>query len=439
MELEAEMERSEPRPARPVRRSRVGTVSLLVALTGAAACHAAAAAGMVPDSEWLRIAAAGFDAALVGGLADWFAVTALFRHPLGIPIPHTAILPKRRDRIVEGIVTMVEREWLSPAVIRTRLEKFEPSAFVVDWRRDATHGDRVAAPVRDLLRSASRVLADQELAAFLAATVQRVASEMPIDAASGRWLRDFLDGPRSAVAFAAFTESIANLADRPDAAANVRAWLDRAARTLRRDGRRLVPLILRRGIVQRAIVDAACDYASVEMRKAAVQKEHPFRRAVFNILRGFADRVANGDPETLAQLEQLRHAMVESLAARPLIADVLGQVRAHVERELANRESTLSRLVERQLRTGIVDALDDPERRAAFDHWVRSTVDDLLQRHHHQIGRTVRENLEALETAELIAQIEDRVGSDLQFIRLNGALVGGLVGLVLALVHQLLG
>ena len=439
MEMNANLDGDQLRATAPARRSRVGTVSLLLALLGAVGCHVAMASGFAPSADWLRIVAAGFDAALVGGLADWFAVTALFRHPLGIPIPHTAILPKRRDRIVEGIVMMIEREWLSPAVIRTRLESFEPSAFVVEWLRDAAHGDRVAAPVRDLLRSAARVLGDEELAAFLAETVQRVAGEMPIDAASGRLLRDFLDGPRSAVAFAAFTESIANLADRPDAAANVRAWLDRAARTLRRDGRRLVPLILRRGIVQRAIVDAACDYASVEMRKAAVQKEHPFRRAVFNILRGFADRVAKGDPETLAQLEQLRHAMVESLAARPLIADVLRQVRAHVDRELANRESTLSRLVERQLRTGIVDALDDPERRAAFDRWVRSTADDLLQRHHHQIGRTVRENLEALETAELIAQIEDRVGSDLQFIRLNGALVGGLVGLVLAIVHQLLG
>jgi uncharacterized membrane-anchored protein YjiN (DUF445 family) len=402
------------------------------------ACHLALAGGY-PGTEWLEIAAAGFDAALVGGLADWFAVTALFRHPLGIPIPHTAILPKRRDRIVEGIVSMIEREWLSPAVIRARLEGFTPSAFVIDWLRDAGHGERVVAPVRDLLRSAARVLSDQELAAFLGQTVQRVLSEMPLNASSGRWLGDFLDSPRAGTAFAAVAESIANLADRPDAAAHVRTWLDRAARALRRDGRRLVPLILRRGIVQRALVDATCDYASVEMRKAAVEPEHPFRRAVFNLLRTFAARVAEGDAATLSQLEQLRHAAVESLAARPLIADVLAQVRAHIDRELAEPESTLSRLIERQLRTGIVEALDDPQRRAAFDQWVRSTADDLLQRHHHQIGRTVRENLEALETAELIAQIEDRVGADLQYIRLNGALVGGMVGLVLALLHRFVG
>jgi uncharacterized membrane-anchored protein YjiN (DUF445 family) len=421
------------------RRSSVGTVSLLVALTGAIASQAALLSGQVGDPFWLRLTAAGFDAALVGGLADWFAITALFRHPLGLPIPHTAILPKRRAKIVEGIVSMIEREWLSPTVIRSRLASFHPSEFVIEWLRDPAHGERIAGPVRDLLRNATRVLADDELVTFVDRTIQRQLREMPIDAASGRWLTRFLDSERAGVAFAAFSESIANLAERPDAGENIRAWLDRAARTLRRDGRRLVPLILRRGLVQRAIVDATCDYAKVEMRKAAIEPDHPFRQAVFNILHSFADRVASGDPHMLAQIDSLRGALIESLAARPMIADMLAQARIHVERELATADGTLSRLIEKQLRTGILDVLADPQRRATFDHWVRATADDLIQRHHHQIGHTVRENLEALETDALIAQIEDRVGADLQYIRLNGALVGGLIGIVLTVLHHLIG
>ena len=86
-----------------------------------------------------------------------------------------------------------------------------------------------------------------------------------------------------------------------------------------------------------------------------------------------------------------------------------------------------------------MDALQDPQRRAAVDQWVRTTIDDLLRRHHHHIGLTVRENLNTLDTATLIAQIEARIGADLQFIRLNGAVVGGLVGLLLALMHRALG
>jgi uncharacterized membrane-anchored protein YjiN (DUF445 family) len=103
--------------------------------------------------------------------------------------------------------------------------------------------------------------------------------------------------------------------------------------------------------------------------------------------------------------------------------------------ELDDPHGPLADLIDRRLRAGVVELLDDPERSAAFDRWVRSTADDLLRRHHHQIGVTVRENLEALETGALVARIEDRVGADLQFIRLNGAVVGGLVGLGIALLR----
>ena len=129
---------------------------------------------------------------------------------------------------------------------------------------------------------------------------------------------------------------------------------------------------------------------------------------------------------------------MESLNARPIIVDLLMQLRWQLEGEFVSPEGALSPFIERQLRSGIVDALQDPQRRAAVDQWVRMTIDDLLRRHHHYIGLTVRENLDTLDTATLIAQIEARVGADLQFIRLNGAVVGGLVGLLLALVHWML-
>ena len=146
----------------PVRRNYVGTVSLLVAVTGAALCRVAlyeAYAGTV----WLQILAAGFEAAVVGGLADWFAVTALFRHPLGLPIPHTAIIPARRAKIVEGIVSMVQDEWLSPDVIGARLTRIAPSEFIVDWLSDAARVERLGAPVRDLLRGLARTLVEPEV------------------------------------------------------------------------------------------------------------------------------------------------------------------------------------------------------------------------------------------------------------------------------------
>jgi uncharacterized membrane-anchored protein YjiN (DUF445 family) len=195
--------------------------------------------------------------------------------------------------------------------------------------------------------------------------------------------------------------------------------------------------VLRRKSVQRTIVESACYYAASELRNAAAQPDHPLRRVALGGLAGFAKRLADGDADALAQAERLRASVLESLEAGPLVRGVLARLRAQLEDDLADPAGTLSVLVDRKLREGILDVLEDRERRATFDHWIRTTAEDLLRRHHHQIGLTVRESLEALETGELVAQIEARVGGDLQFIRLNGAVVGGLVGMALAIARWL--
>jgi len=422
-----------------VRRNHVGTVSLLVAISGAVACHVAAVVGPFVGTEWLRLVTAGFEAALVGGLADWFAVTALFRHPLGLPIPHTAIIRERRAKIIEGIVAMVEDEWLSPEVIGARLARLAPSALVVDWLRDAAHVERIGAPLRDLLRSLARLLTEADVIEFVDRAIQTQLRSLPVNASAGRWLARVASSQSAVAAFESFAGSVVKLARRPDTAETLEGWLDRSARQLRHDGKRLVPLILRRKLVQRKIAEAACDYAAAEFTIAAHDPEHPVRRFLFGTVQRFAARLAADDTDAISQVEQLRTALLESLEARPLVLDLLTRLRHQLERDLDEPASYLSGLIDRRLRASILDLLSDPERRTAFDSWVGTTADSLLRRHHHEIGRTVRENLEALDPDILVARIEDRVGADLQFIRLNGALVGGLIGVLLSLIHRLFG
>src|SRR5690349_12817442 len=133
------------------RRNYVGSVSLAVAVVGVIATQFALRQPPWTDLLWLKIVAAGFEAAVIGGLADWFAVTALFRHPLGLPIPHTAIIPARRAKMIESIVDMVEDEWLSPEVIGHRLARLSPSELLAEWLRDPAHVERLGSPLRALL------------------------------------------------------------------------------------------------------------------------------------------------------------------------------------------------------------------------------------------------------------------------------------------------
>jgi len=426
-------------PMNVARRNRVGTWSLLLAVAGAVGCRVALRTAPLADAVWLQVVAAGFEAAVVGGLADWFAVTALFRHPLGLPIPHTAIIPARRAKIIESIVSMVEQEWLSADVIGKRLARITPSEAITEWLRDATHVERLGAPLRDLLRGLARLLTAAEVVEFVDRALQRQLRDLPINASAGRWLARVASSPSTGAAFDSVALSLANFARRSSTATQLYAWLDRSARYLHAEGQRLVPLVLRRRIVQRTIVEAACGYASAELRSAARDPQHPLRGYVFGAVQRYAERLAEGDPEAIEQVERLRTALIESLEASPLVAEMLARVRSQLEEDLGEADGYLARLIERELRSGIIDLLQDPERRVWFDQWVRTTAIDLLHRHHDQIGLTVRENLEALETSTLVARIEERVGADLQFIRLNGAVVGGLIGVLLALVHRFLG
>ena len=423
--------------AEPPRRNHVGTLSLLATVTGAVVCRVAETTGPVAGAPWLPVLSAGFEAGTIGGLADWFAVTALFRHPLGVPIPHTAIIPARRDKMIEGIVTMVEDEWLSPQVIGARLARLAPSAAVFDWLRETTHVARLGAPLRDVLRGVAGVLAEPEVVDFVERTLRRELNALPLDASVGRWLQRVVDSDRAVAVFETTARSLANVAARADTAATLQQWLDRTARQLHGEGKRLIPLILRRKVVQRKLVEAVCDHAAAELRHAAGDPSHPWRAGAFGTVRRFAERLAQGDPEALQQIEQVRAAVVDSLEAGPMVRDVLGHLRAQIEHDLDAPGGALSALVDRKVRDAILELLRDPARRDRFDQWVRNTVDDLLRRHHHEIGLTVREYLEGLDADTLVAQIEDRVGADLQYIRLNGAVVGGLIGVLLALLRVL--
>jgi uncharacterized membrane-anchored protein YjiN (DUF445 family) len=428
-------------PARtpaPPRRSYVGVVSLLVAVVGAVGCRAALALDPGPDPMWLRVLAAGFEAAMVGGIADWFAVTALFRHPLGIPIPHTALVVERRDKLVDGIVDTVQDEWLSPEVIGAKLAMFAPSDILLDWLRDPEHLHRVGAPLRDLLRTNASFLTEPELANFAERNIRGAVARFPMNRAVA-WLASASASPSAQAAFTSLAVSLANLADRPRTAEDLRFWLERSARTLQAGGKRLVPMLLRRRLVQRKLVEAICSYVAAEMRAAAEDEDHPLRRTAFDALASFAERIDAGDAEALQQAEAFRAAIVESLSSGTFVREILAQLRRQLEDDLGSDASALSEFVSRRLRTTVVDWLDDPAHREQFDRWVRTMSEELLRRHHHQIGRTVRDYLEQLDDAELVERIEARVGADLQYIRLNGAVIGGLVGVVLALLHVLFG
>src|SRR5438132_573055 len=147
----------------PARRNHVGTVSLVVAVGGAAACHLGLQGGPFASATWLRIVAAGFEAATVGGFADWFAVTALFRHPLGLPIPHTAIVATRKELIGRILGTFVQNHFLSREVIAANLRAVRPAERAARWLADPEHSRRIARQIAGGLAKTLEALPDEDV------------------------------------------------------------------------------------------------------------------------------------------------------------------------------------------------------------------------------------------------------------------------------------
>jgi len=244
-----------------VRRNHVGTISLLCAVGGMIACRVGLITGPFTGETWLRILAAGFEAATVGALADWFAVTALFRHPLGLPIPHTAIIPTRRVKIIESIANIVEHDWLSPEVIGARLANFAPSELLVDWLRTPGHVERLGAPMRDLLRGLARTLTEPEVAEFTDRALQRQLRELPLDASAGRWVQHALDAGSAAAAFETAATSLAKLAALASTWDRLDQLLLDLAQKRRDEGKTIEAFLLRRKGVRKRLVLGACQAA----------------------------------------------------------------------------------------------------------------------------------------------------------------------------------
>ncbi len=405
-----------------LRRMKLVALGFLVGATGLfLACRWAQA--HATTAAWVGYVGAAAEAGMVGALADWFAVTALFKHPLGIPIPHTAIIKRKKDQLGEGLGTFVRENFLSPPVVETKLRDAQVPSRLGKWLSEAAHAARVATETATVLRVLVELLRDEDVQQVIDRMIVRRIAEPQWGPPVGRVLSTLLAEHRQEAL-------IQLLADRAF------QWSLNAGEVIQRVVERDSPSWSPR-FVDHLVGDRIHRELMDFTDKVRRNPDHELRRSATRFLFEFADDLQN-DPETIARAE----AVKEQLMARDEVADAA-----------ATAWRTLKRLVlegvddpSSTLRTRIADTVvligeslrDDADLRDKVDNWIVRAAQHLVSQYGVEITAIITDTIERWDAEEASRRIELHVGRDLQFIRINGTVVGSLAGLIIYAVAQLL-
>ena len=376
----------------------------------------------IPALAYVRAAAEG---GMVGALADWFAVTALFRHPLGIPIPHTAIIPSRKDEIGRTLGEFVETEFLRGDVVRTKLEATAIASKLGDWLRQPAHAERVAAEASAMAAGVLQALSDDDVQDVIEDLAREHLIAPEWGPPLGEWLGRIVDSGAHHGAVDMALENIATWLD-----ANHAAFSGLVSRRLPS----WVPSVAHR-LVDDTVYNEAVKFVAAIRADAG----HPARIAVDGYLERLADNLQH-DPATIGRLEDAKHAVFDSPRMRALAAEAWNTAKAGLLRSLADPGSGLRRRAAQALAEIGERLTTDAALQSRVDSWAIGAAVFLVERYRHDIASIITDTVERWDPAETTEKIELMVGRDLQYIRLNGTIVGALAGLaIFSIAHALLG
>ena len=376
------------------------------------------------------------EAGIVGGLADWFAVTAIFRRPLGLPIPHTGLIPRNWELMAERVGVMVGSRVLTKQYVRDELARVDGADLLARGaerisRADLETATRVIAQwtaeqmtpetTAELLARGRRAFVAEPVAPLLAAALGVVRRQ--------GWDQRLLDGGLAVLAAAMerpeFREAVGDVID------------DLLVRYRERLGvypRLLIGLAQVIGVLDRERLVAALHTGLREMAK---DREHPLRRQAFEVLTDLERRLTT-DATLIARVEAAKAELLASPALSVLLDDAAGALARALRTDLAEQHSELAAWLVDRLDRARLTVMSDAELRGEIDAWIKTQVSALVEHHHDRLAAFIENGVRALGPEGAVRLIEEHAGDDLQYIRVNGTVVGGLAGGLIYLIHLLL-
>jgi len=396
-------------------------------LAAAGLLYIAASMLLVRHPAWGYVAAFA-EAAMVGAIADWFAVVALFRHPLGLPIPHTAIIPSNKNRIGENLATFICANFLSTTQVLAKLAQFDPAARLAAWLAEPRHAESLASHLAGALGYSIGVFDDARVRAFFRATVVERLEQIEVSQLAGRLLDVLTADGRHQRLLDAMLLQLARMLDDETIKAEVAEVVAAEVKYLRFVG---LDNVAGRDATEKMVGGVVRLVG--EMGGDPV---HPLRVRFDDFVAEFIRRLQS-DPELRVKGEAIKH----ELLAHPALSDYLhglwSQMITWMQNDLAAADSTLRAQVALGTRSLGEKLGADTAMQIWINDQIRTAAPRWIDRYREDIRQYIVARVGDWNAAEMTNELERNIGRDLQFIRINGTLVGGLVGFAIYSVTQL--
>jgi uncharacterized membrane-anchored protein YjiN (DUF445 family) len=376
-----------------------------------------------PAYPWLGFIRATAEASLVGGIADWFAVTALFRRPLGLPIPHTAIIQTQKERIGRVLGNFVQNHFLSHEVLSARLSSMRVAERSARWLSDPEQSQRLARDLAAGVAQAVKAVPEGEVRTLIHESAVARLKTVPLAPMLGTLLSVVATDQRHQV----LLDEALRLAG--DSLAKNR---DELRQRIKEESPWWVPSAVDNAF-QRKLENAS--QRLIDEVKADPQ--HPLRLKFDAAFRDFVERLQHS-PEIIARAEGLKAELLAHPAVGEFAASLWDKARGAAERYTEEADSPTLQPLARGINAIGTSLLSDPARLQELDDFLTGFAAAVLERHRHEVGTLIAETVRQWDPEVAADRLELAVGRDLQFIRLNGTLVGGLAGLLIYCVSLLL-
>lgn len=368
------------------------------------------------DSHWVGYVRAFSEAAMVGALADWFAVTALFRHPLGLPIPHTNLIENSKERLGDNLGSFVVSNFLSPQNIRPYMMKLKISGFVGEWLGKQKNQEIVIKNISDIVLDILNKLDDTTVSQFISKKVQEMTDDIKLNKIVGNGIGYIIDKNDHQRMVTNLSAQIKNYILENDEMIKER---------VKKGSYTFIP-----SFVDNKIADKIATGLSDFFREIEEDPHHEIRQLITQKILEFSVDLKE-DPKWDEEFKNIKNDLLKGDKLNEYSNDIWISIKNTLKNELQEEESSLKNYLSKNLSEFSENLKTDENLQNKIDDWIRVTAYKYILRNTHQFGNLISSTVGNWQGKELSEKLELEVGKDLQFIRVNGTLVGGLVGLII--------